>query len=334
VQTFTHNKQGNKMNGQFGAKSTADEVLAGVDLKGKRFLITGVSSGIGLETARALLARGAGVVGAVRDMDKAATATVRLREAAASRAGGSVELIVLDLASLQSVGAAADQLLADGRRFDAIIANAGVMATPFGRTVDGFETQFGTNYLGHFALVNRIEPLLLDNGRLVVLSSQAHRVADVDLDDPNFERQAYEPFVAYGRSKTATSLFAVEFDRRHRARGVRAASVMPGNSLTDLPRNFSQEELQGLFATVGKARADAGLPPAELKDISQAAATSVWAAVVAEKDEIGGRYLEDCAVAQVNDTPNPFADGVRSHALDADKAGRLWAKSEAFTSAA
>ncbi|SEN15141.1 NAD(P)-dependent dehydrogenase, short-chain alcohol dehydrogenase family [Duganella sp. CF517] len=317
------------MSGQFGAQSTADEVLAGVDLTGKRFLITGVSSGIGLETARALLARGAGVVGAVRDIDKAEPATAPLREAA-SRAGGSVELIALDLASLRSVRAAADQLLAAGKRFDAIIANAGVMATPFGHTEDGAETQFGTNYLGHFALIERIEPLIVDDGRLVVLSSQAHRVADVDLDDPNFEHQSYQPFVAYGRSKTATSLLAVEFDRRHRARGVRATSVMPGNSLTDLPRNFSQQELQGLFATVGKARADAGLPPSELKDISQAAATSVWAAVVADKDEIGGRYVEDCAVAPVNDTPNPFADGVRSYALDADSAARLWAKSEAL----
>ena len=304
------------MTSKFGAKSTADEVLAGVDLKGKRFLITGASSGIGLETARALAARGAEVVGTVRD--------------AASQTGG-MKSITLDLASLHSVRAAADQLLADGRKFDAIIANAGVMATPFGRTVDGFETQFATNYLGHFALLQRIAPLLADGGRLVVLSSQAHRVADVDLDDPNFEQQAYDPFVAYGRSKTATSLLAVEFDRRHRGRGVRAVSVMPGNSLTNLPRNFSQQELQGLFETVGKARADAGLPPGELKSIEQAAATSVWAAVVADKDDIGGQYLEDCAVAPVNDTPNPFADGVRSYALDADRAAQLWTKSVEWT---
>jgi NAD(P)-dependent dehydrogenase (short-subunit alcohol dehydrogenase family) len=320
------------MSEKFNAKSSADAVLAGVDLKGKRFLITGASSGIGLETARALAARGADVVGAVRDLAKAEQATGTVRDAA-SQGGGSLTLIGLDLASLQSVRASADQLLADGRKFDAIIANAGVMATPSGRTADGFETQFGTNHLGHFALVNQIEPLLVDGGRLVALSSQAHRVADVDLDDPNFERQAYEPFVAYGRSKTANALFAVEFDRRHRARGVRAASVMPGNSLTDLPRHFSQEELQGLFATVGKARADAGLPSAELKDIGQAAATSVWAAVVANADDIGGRYLEDCAVAVLNDTPNPFADGVRSYALDADKARQLWSKSEELISA-
>lgn len=314
------------MTRMFDAKSTADEVLAGVDLEGTRFLVTGASSGIGLETARSLVAHGATVVGAVRNLGKAELATASIR-ATASQGGGRLELIELDLASLRSVRACANKLSADGQRFDAIIANAGVMATPFGRTVDGFEVQFGTNYLGHFALIDRIAPLLADNGRLVVLSSQAHRVADVDLDDPNFARQTYDPFVAYGRSKTAIALFAVEFDRRHRHRGIRAAAVMPGNSLTDLPRHFSQEDLQGLFESVGKARAEANLPPAGLKDISQAAATSVWAAVVANKDEIGGHYLEDCAVALVNDTPNPFADGVRSYALDVSKAKQLWAKS-------
>lgn len=321
------------MTAKFGAKSTADEVLSGVALEGKRFFITGASSGIGLETARSLVSHGAGVVGAVRDLAKAGAATASVR-AAASQVGGNLALIELDLASLQSVRACADRLLADGRPFDAIIANAGVMATPFGRTVDGFEVQFGTNYLGHFALIDRIEPLLGNNGRLVVLSSQAHRVADVDLDDPNFERQPYDPWVAYGRSKTADSLFAAEFDRRHRDRGIRAAAVMPGNSITDLPRHLSQQDLQGLFDTVGKARAAAGLPPAELKEIPQAAATSVWAAVVADKDEIGGRYLEDCAVAPIDDTPNPFADGVRSYALDADRARQLWAKGEELIGAA
>ncbi len=318
---------------KLGAKSTADDVLSGIDLKGKRYLITGASSGIGLETARSLAAHGASVVGTVRHVAKAEPATATVRDAAA-QGGGSLELIELDLASLQSVRACADKLLADGQRFDAIIANAGVMATPSGRTVDGFEVQFGTNYLGHFALINRIAPLLADNGRLVVLSSQAHRVADVDLNDPNFEQQSYDPWVAYGRSKTATTLFAVEFDKRHRDRGIRAASVMPGNSFTALPRHLSQEALQGLFETVGKARAEAGLPPPELKEIPQAAATSVWAAVVADKDEIGGRYLEDCAVAPIDDTPNPFADGVKSYALDADRAKQLWAKSEGLIGAA
>lgn len=321
------------MTGPINAKSTADDVLAGIDLRARRYLVTGVSSGIGLETARALVAHGASVVGAVRDLAKAEAATAPVSNAA-SDASGSLELIELDLASLASVRAAADKLLADGRKFDAVIANAGVMATPASRTADGFETQLGTNHLGHFALVTRIEPLIVDGGRLVVLSSQAHRVADVDLDDPNFERQAYEPFVAYGRSKTANALFAVEFDRRHRARGVRAAAVMPGNSLTHLPRNFTEQELQGLFATVGKARAEAGLPPAELKDVGRAAATTVWAAVVADGDEIGGKYLEDVAVAMLDDTANPFADGVRAYALDSDRARQLWAKSEEWVAAA
>ncbi|MGE0774134.1 MAG: SDR family NAD(P)-dependent oxidoreductase [Sphingomonadaceae bacterium] len=312
---------------KFGAKSTADEVLAGVNLRGKRILVTGVSAGIGLETARALAARGAAVVGAARNMSKAEGVVGSVHDAANAN-GGSFDLIEIDLASLRSVRAAADKLLADGRSFDVIIANAGVMATPLGRTEEGFEVQFASNYLGHFALINHIQPLLADNGRLVMLSSQAHRVADVDLEDPNFERQDYDPFVAYGRSKTATTLLAVELDRRYRDRGIRAASVMPGNSFTELPRHFTQDELQGLFETVGNARAAAGLPPSELKEIPQAAATSVWAAIVADKNEIGGRYLEDCAVAPVDDTENPFADGVKSYALDGDKARQLWAKSE------
>ena len=318
----------------FNSTSTADDVLAGIDLGGKRFLITGVSSGIGRETARALVARGASVTGTVKDPATAAQATSAVHEAAAAAAaaqgGGEFQLRALDLASLHSVRACADRLLADGLPFDAIIANAGVMATPFGRTEDGFETQFGINYLGHFALLTRLAPLLANNARVVVLSSQAHRVADIDLFDPNFERQEYEPFLAYGRSKTAATLFAVEFDKRYRERGIRAAAVMPGNSLTALPRNFSQEQLQSLFDTVGKARADAGLPPGQLKEIGQAAATSVWAAVVADPALIGGQYLEDCAVAAVNDAPNPFADGVRSYALDEDRARQLWDHSAAM----
>lgn len=315
------------MSNTFNATTTANEVLAGINLSGKRILVTGVSSGIGLETARALATHGATVVGTVRDLAKAERVAASVRSAAA-QAGGRLELLELDLASLASVRTAAKTLLAEGASLDAIIANAGIMATPFGRTADGFELQFGTNHLGHFALVTQTETLLADQGRLIVLSSQAHRVADIDLDDPNFEHQAYDPFVAYGRSKTANALFAVAFDQRHRDRGVRAASVMPGNSATDLVSHFSQEALQGLLDTVGKARAEAGLAPAQLKEVAQAAATSVWAAVVADKDAIGGRYLEDCAVSPVDDTPNPFADGVRSYALDADAADRLWTASE------
>src|SRR5579872_7256475 len=199
----------------FGANTTTDDVLSGINLNGKRILVTGVSAGIGVETARSLAAHGAQVVGAARDLNKAKTATAQVRKDAAAN-GGSFELVELDLADLKSVRACADRLLANGEAFDVVIANAGVMATPFGHTADGFETQFGTNHLGHFVLVNRIASLIRPGGRLINLSSSGHRFSNVDLDDPNFARTSYEPFIAYGRSKTANILFAVEFDRRHR----------------------------------------------------------------------------------------------------------------------
>jgi NAD(P)-dependent dehydrogenase (short-subunit alcohol dehydrogenase family) len=207
-------------------------VLAGVDLAGKRVLVTGISAGLGVETARALAAHGALVVGAARDLAKAERATQVVREQA--NKGGGLELIELDLASLKSVRACADRLNKTGRPFDVVIANAGVMACPFGKTADGFETQFGTNHLGHFVFVNRIAPLIRD--RFVSLASLGHRFSDVDLDDPNFERTPYKEFMAYGRSKTANVLFAVAFDSRHKARGVRATAVHPGGIATELGR--------------------------------------------------------------------------------------------------
>ena len=216
----------------FGATSTTDEVLSGVNLHGKRILVTGVSAGLGVETARSLAAHGAQVVGAARDLTKAKAATGQVQKDAADN-GGSFELTALDLADLKSVRACAEELLANGERFDVIIANAGVMATPFGHTADGFETQFGTNHLGHFVLVNRIAPLIPTGGRLINLSSSGHRFSNVDLEDPNFERTPYDPFVAYGRSKTANILFAVAFDKRYRERGVRAAAVHPGGIQTE-----------------------------------------------------------------------------------------------------
>src|SRR6202035_516535 len=212
---------GETMANVFGATSTADDVLSGVNLQGKRILVTGVSAGIGVETARSLAAHGAHVVGAARDLTKAEAATAQVRADAAEN-GGGFELVELDLANLKSVRACADQLVAKGEKFDVVIANAGVMATPFGHTADGFETQFGTNHLGHFVLVNRIASLIGHGGRLVNLSSLGHRYSNVSLDDPNFERTPYEPFIAYGRSKTANILFAVAFDQRGRERGVRA----------------------------------------------------------------------------------------------------------------
>ena len=314
----------------FGATSTTDDVLSGVNLKGKRILVTGVSAGLGVETARSLAAHGAQVVGTARDLTKAKAATEQVRKDGAAN-GGSFELLELDLANLNSVRACADRLLAKGEPFDVVIANAGVMATPFGRTADGFETQFGTNHLGHFVLVNRIAPLIRAGGRLINLSSSGHRYSNVDLEDPNFERTPYEPFVAYGRSKTANILFAVEFDRRHRSRGTRAAAVHPGGIQTELGRYVDPSRLEKIIEQMNQQLAAEGKAPFQWKTIPQGAATSVWAGVVASADEVGGRYCENCHVGKtVPDevTITAVSEGVRGYALDAKNAELLWKKSE------
>jgi len=313
----------------FGATSTTDEVLSGVNLQGKRILVTGVSAGLGIETARALAVHGADVVGAARDLKKAEAATAQVRRDAAANAG-SFELVGLDLASLKSVRQCGDELLAKGQFFDVVIANAGVMATPFGHTADGFETQFGTNHLGHFVLVNRIAPLLRKGSRLINLSSAGHRFSNVELDDPNFERTPYEPFVAYGRSKTANILFAVAFDRRNHGRGVRAAAVHPGVIETELARHVDPARLQALIEQISKERAAEG-KAFQLKTVPQGAATSVWAAVVAAAEEIGGKYCENCHVGEVvadSAAISGVSEGVRGYALDPNSAEALWKKSE------
>jgi len=307
----------------YDANSTTDEVLAGVNLQGKRVLVTGVSAGLGVETARALAAHGAQVVGAARDLSKAEKATAQIE--------GVLELIELDLASLASVRASADRLIADGRPFDVIINNAGVMAAPFGKTVDGFETQFGTNHLGHFVFTNRIAPLMREGSRLVNLSSSGHRFSDVDLSDPNFEHTEYDPWLAYGRSKTANILFAIAFDKRHRGRGVRATAVHPGGIQTELARHLDPSYLETAVAQINKELAEEGEAEFKLKSIPQGAATSVWAAVVASADEVGGRYCENCHVSDIlaaDQKISRVSEGVRAYALDPIRAEALWAKSE------
>lgn len=314
----------------FGARSTTEDVLSGVSLKGKRVLVTGVSAGLGVETARALAAHGAQVVGAARNLTKAEHATGQVR-ADAERGGGTFELIALDLADLSSVRACADQLNATGLPFDLVIANAGVMATPFSHTKDGFETQFGTNHLGHFVLVNQIAGLMRPGARLVNVSSAGHRFADVDLKDPNFEHTPYDPFIAYGRSKTANILFAVAFDARHRTRGVRATAVHPGGIMTELPRYMQAGAIEAMVAGINEQAAAEGKPPFQFKTVPQGAATSVWAGVVAEADAVGGHYSEDCHVSPVIPDDQPLSlvsEGVRAYAVDPVHAEALWAKSE------
>ena len=298
----------------FGLESTADDVLAGVDLTGTTALVTGASAGLGVETVRALASRGATVVATVRDVDKA--------EHALAEAGvvldGAVTLERIDLADLASVRAGSDRISASHDHLNLVIANVGVMACPQGLTADGFETQFGTNHLGHFVLVNRLVPLLIAGrpSRIVCLSSTGHRGSDVDLEDPNFDSTPYQPFAAYGRSKTANVLFAVELDRRLHDRGVRACAVHPGGVDTELFRYLDDETMEQIAAHRRTP-----------KSIPSGAATTVWAAVVADADSIGGRYAEDCAVSEVSDEKAPSA-GVRSYAVDPDRARALWALSE------
>jgi NAD(P)-dependent dehydrogenase (short-subunit alcohol dehydrogenase family) len=318
----------------FGATSTTDDVLAGIDLRGKCAFITGVSAGLGVETARALVAHGASVVGTARDLQKAERATASIRQAA-QESGGDLTLVQMDLADLTSVRAVGDAMVAAGQPFDLVVANAGIMATPFELTRDGFESQFGTNVLGHFVLINQLAPLMRQGARLVMLSSNGHRFADVDLDDPNFEHTPYDPWVAYGRSKTGDALLAVAFDARHRHRGVRAASVHPGVIQTELARNIEPAAFQAAFEAMNAQHLALGNPPFEVKSVEQGAATTIWAGVVADADVIGGRYCEDCQVGELVPDDlvlSAFSAGVRRYAVDPARAEALWNKAEELVS--
>ncbi len=304
----------------FGAESTADEVLEGINLSGKRVLVTGVSAGLGVEAARSLVAHGATVVGTARDLAKA-------RRALAEAGNPPVDLVEVDLASLSSVRKAASDLIAHAKPFDVIIANAGVMACPQGKTQDGFETQFGTNHLGHFVFINRLVPLLKSGARVVTLSSAGHQISDVDIEDPNFEHTPYQAFTAYGRSKTANILYAVALDSRLKARGVRATAVHPGGIQTELGRHLTPELIEQMMARVNRGAKSGQAPAFRFKTVPQGSATSVWAGFVAPADAVGGRYCEDCHVCEVNDDATSRV-GVRSYALNLDRANALWRKSE------
>jgi NAD(P)-dependent dehydrogenase (short-subunit alcohol dehydrogenase family) len=303
----------------FGYESTADEVLEGVNLSGKRVLVTGVSAGLGVETARSIVAHGGTVVGTARDLAKA-------RNALAQAGNPSVELVEADLASLASVRKAAGELLARAKPFDVIIANAGVMACPQGKTQDGFETQFGTNHLGHFVFVNRLVPLLKSGARVVTLSSAGHQISDVDLEDSNFEKTPYQAFTAYGRSKTANILYAVALDDKLKGRGIRATSIHPGGIATELSRHLTPELIAQMRARISAATPK-GAQPFQFKSVPQGSATSVWSGFVGAADAVGGHYCEDCHVCAVNDDTTSRV-GVRSYALNLAHANDLWRKSE------
>jgi NAD(P)-dependent dehydrogenase (short-subunit alcohol dehydrogenase family) len=297
----------------YGEETTTDEVLEGVDLTGKVAVVTGASTGLGLETARALAAAGAHVVLAVRSDDKGEASIEKIRAAVPD---ASLEYGLLDLGSLSTVRSFAAWLLDRHPRIDLLVNNAGVMFTPEGRTVDGFELQFGTNHVGHFLLTNLLVPALLAGApsRVVNLSSGGHQGSDIVWDDPNFEHRAYDKFASYGQSKTANILFTVELDRLLSPKGVRSYAVHPGMIVTDLGRHMTRDDMKDLRERA-KSSPSGGLP--SYKSIEAGAATSVWAATAPELADNGGVYLADCQVA----VPAAWA-------LDRDSALRLWALTE------
>jgi NAD(P)-dependent dehydrogenase (short-subunit alcohol dehydrogenase family) len=301
------------------AETTTSDVLHGVDLSGKTVVVTGASAGLGVETARALSSVGAHVVMAVRDLDKGKRAADGIRDAVPS---ASLELAELDLASLDSVRAFTDHVLADHDRIDLLINNAGVMAPPLSYTKDGFELQIGTNHLGHFVLTNRLLPAIIAAApaRIVNLSSRGHVRSDIHWDDPHFRSHEYEKWSGYGQSKTANILFTVELDRRLAPLGVRVFAVHPGVILTELSRHLSEAD----FGDLSRRSAPGALT---LKPVEAGAATSVWAATSAELDGLGGIYCEDCQVAGPV-VGEPPISGYRAYAVDPEAARRLWAWSE------
>lgn len=299
----------------FGAFTEALEVIRGHDLGGRRAIVTGAASGIGIETARALAAAGAETVLAVRNPSAGAEAAAAIN---ASLGDARVRVENLDLANLHSVHAFADRW--GSLPLNLLVNNAGVMATPQGVTADGFETQIGANHFGHYALTRRLLPALEKGApaRVVQLSSIGHRRSVIHFEDIHYRTRPYDKWEAYGQSKTANALFAVAFNRRHAGRGITANAVMPGGIMTGLQKHMPQEEK----IAFGWIDADGNIAQG-FKTASQGASTSVWAAVGPELEGIGGLYLEDCAEAEPWSSERPFR-GVLPHALDPEAAERLW----------
>lgn len=308
---------------EFGWGSTTDEVLAGKDLSGRTVFITGANSGLGQETARAMAGRGAEVIIAGRDQGKLDESVAAIK---ADHPKAPLETITVDLTSLENIRAATSRARQRFQKIDILINNAGVMATPFLHTQDGFEMQIGTNHFGHFALTGELFPLIERGAlkRIVNLSSRGHHFAPVDFDDPHFERRPYDPWISYGHSKTANVLFSVGIEARYAVLGIHAYAVHPGGIQTNLGRHMTEEMRAALMARVTSR--DTGF---QWKTIPQGAATSCWAATAEELEGRGGVYCEDCHVAEVDDESPTH--GVRSYAVNSSYADRLWAMSEELT---
>ncbi|MCB0969221.1 MAG: SDR family NAD(P)-dependent oxidoreductase [Ilumatobacter sp.] len=308
----------------YGRESTATDVLDGVDLSGKYAVVTGGYSGLGIETTRALANAGADVLVPARRPDHARTVLDELGETA-----GTVTVAELDLGDQASVAAFVASTVAAGRPIDIVINNAAIMACPETRIGPGWEAQFGTNHLGHFAMTVGLWPLLVDGGaRVVSLSSTGHKASDIRWDDMMFEQGDYDKWLAYGQAKTANALFALQLDTIGAPSGVRAFSVHPGGIMTELQRHLPQEEMRER----GWIDDDGNVNPL-FKSPEQGAATSVWAATSPSLAGTGGVYCEDCDIAAPTDIESPFARflGVDAHATDPTSAERLWERSVELT---
>ena len=296
----------------FGYRSTAADVLEGIDLKGKNVIITGGYSGIGIEAVKALVAAGASVTVPARRPDKA-------REELASVPG--VEVAELDLADLKSVARFAASYVATGKPLHILINNAAIMANPETRVGPNWESQFATNHLGHFALVAGLAPALkaANGARVVSVSSTGHKLSPVVFEDIHYGSRSYNKWSAYGQAKTANSLFAIELDRRGQAHGVRAFAIHPGGIMTPLQRYLPKEEM----IAAGWMDADGNVNE-RFKTVEQGAATETWAATSPQLNGNGGLYCEDCDVAQLTQPGTSRTSGVDPHAVDGDAARRLW----------
>lgn len=301
----------------FNKDTTTDEVLDGIDLSGKTVLITGGTSGLGQESARSMAAKGAKVIITGRNMDKA--------QAVADGIDGDVSVEELELGSVASIRAFAARVLEQHPRIDILINNAGVMASPYMETADGFELQFGSNHLGHFLMTTLLMPALGEGSRVVVLSSSAHQFAPVLFNDIGFKSTDYNKWAAYGQSKTANALFAVGLNARLKAKGAEAFAVHPGVIQTELARHMTEEDM-AMFAS----GIESGAIP--MKSIPQGAATQVYAATAPELAGKGGAYLADVQIAPVEEGTEDMTK-VRPYALDAASAERLWTVSEEMLAA-
>jgi len=312
---------------KFGPETTTAEVLADIDLHGKVALVTGGSSGLGQETARALADKGAHVILTARDVPKGEAVAAAIR---ASTGNQGVEVEKLELDSLAGIRSFAERFLARHEELHILVNNAGVMACPFAKTADGFEMQFGTNHLGHFLMTGLLLPVLRRSApsRIVSVSSRGHHLSPVVFEDINFEHRPYHNWQSYGQAKTANSLFAVQLDALGQDAGVRAFAAHPGGIMTPLQRHLTRDEMMAAGWVDEDGNADD-----RFKTPEQGASTSTWAATSPQLEGMGGVYCENCDIADPTEVGSPTAriEGVDAHAIDPDVAARLWTVSAQLT---